>query len=111
MTSAFPAGAWHQRDNISIARAGERWELLPTMRSGLFGFIKTRFLGDRPVHPLEGKMARMWIKKRLVAVYPELRNNPRALEQAYRSLNLEARPGMRQNIPCFEITLPVADRE
>lgn len=81
------------------------------MRTGLLGFIKTRFLGDRPVHPIEGKMARMWIKKRLVAVYPELRNNPQALEQAYRALNLEERPEMRQNMACFEITLPVTDSE
>ena len=38
-------------------------------------------------------MARRWIKQRLVAVFPELRNNPAALERAYQTLSLEPRPG------------------
>jgi hypothetical protein len=38
-------------------------------------------------------MARRWIKQRLVTVFPELRNNPVALERAYRSLGIEAQSG------------------
>lgn len=78
---------------------------------GIIGFIKSRFLGDRPLHPVDRRMAKMWIKKRLVRVYPELQNNPQALEEAYQALNLEARPGVRQNVPCFEVTLPVPEKE
>jgi len=81
------------------------------MRKGLLGYIKSRFLGDRPLHAVDRQMAKMWIKKRLVRVYPELQNNPQALEQAYQALNLEARPGMRQNIPSYEVTLPVPEQE
>ena len=53
-----------------------------------------RALGLGPVlHPVEQGMAKRWIKQRLLAVFPELRGNPRALEAAYRSLSLEPRAG------------------
>ncbi len=49
-----------------------------------------RVLGMGPVvHPVDGGLAKRWIKQRLVVVFPELRGNPRALEAAYRSLSLE----------------------
>jgi hypothetical protein len=38
-------------------------------------------------------MAKRWVKQRLLAVYPELRGNPEALEAAYRALSLDPQPG------------------
>lgn len=64
-----------------------------------------RVLGMGPViHPVDRGLAKRWIKQRLVAVYPELRNNPKALEEAYRALSLEPRPGEPgDNETVFEI--------
>jgi hypothetical protein len=63
------------------------------MKSGLLQFIKRAFSREPELHPVERGMARRWIKQRLVTVFPELRNNPVALEQAYRTLGLEAHTG------------------
>jgi hypothetical protein len=53
-----------------------------------------RALGMAPVvHPVDGGLAKRWVKQRLLAVFPELRGNPRALEAAYRALSLDPRPG------------------
>lgn len=53
-----------------------------------------RALGGAPVvHPVDGGLAKRWIKQRLLAVFPELRGNPRALEAAYRALSLEPKAG------------------
>jgi hypothetical protein len=53
-----------------------------------------RALGLAPVvHPVDRGLAKRWIKQRLLAVFPELRGNPKALEAAYRALSLEPRPG------------------
>ncbi len=53
-------------------------------------------------------MARRWIKQRLVTVFPELRNNPVALERAYRTLGLEARAGIGPDEAetVFEMSIP-----
>jgi hypothetical protein len=63
------------------------------MKSGLLQFIKRAFSREPELHPVERGMARRWIKQRLVTVFPELRNNPVALERAYRSLGIEAQSG------------------
>ena len=63
------------------------------MQTGLFSLIKRAFRSQPTIHPVEHGMARRWIKQRLVAVFPELRNNPTALERAYQTLSLEPRPG------------------
>lgn len=53
-----------------------------------------RALGMAPVvHPVDRGLAKRWIKQRLLAVFPELRGNPKALEAAYRALSLEPRSG------------------
>lgn len=53
-----------------------------------------RALGFAPVvHPVDRSMAKRWIKQRLLAVFPELRGDPKALEAAYRALSLEPRMG------------------
>ncbi len=53
-------------------------------------------------------MARHWIKQRLIVVFPELRNNPRALERAYQTLSLEPRPGSEagESDTVFEMSIP-----
>ncbi len=63
------------------------------MQTGLFSLIKRAFRSQPAIHPVEHGMARRWIKQRLVAVFPELRNNPAALERAYQTLGLEPRAG------------------
>ncbi len=59
----------------------------------LFQRIKEAFSRAPQLHPVESQLAKRWTKQRLLVVFPELRNNPRALEHAYQSLNLEPRPG------------------
>ena len=78
------------------------------MNSPLMQFFK-RALGREPkLHPIDRGMAKHWIKKRLLVVFPELRNNPQALEQAYRDLSLEPRLGSEEGDAAayFEMTLP-----
>ncbi len=36
---------------------------------------------ERPLHALDGRIAKEWIKKRLAALYPELRVDPERLER------------------------------
>lgn len=53
-----------------------------------------RALGLAPVvHPVDASLAKRWVKQRLLAVFPELRGNPKALEAAYRQLSLEPTAG------------------
>lgn len=53
-----------------------------------------RALGMAPVvHPVQSSMAKRWVKQRLMAVYPELRGDPKALDEAYRALSLNPQPG------------------
>lgn len=78
------------------------------MKPGIFNLIKRAFRSQPAIHPVEHGMARRWIKQRLIAVFPELRNNPVALERAYRTLNLEPRrgEGADEAEMVFEMTLP-----
>jgi len=78
------------------------------MKSGLFQFIKRAFSREPELHPVEQGMARRWIKQRLVTVFPELRNNPVALERAYQTLGLEPRPGNGPDEAptVFEMSIP-----
>lgn len=63
------------------------------MNKGFFQRIRDAFRRERKLHPVEGQMARRWIKQRLLAVFPELRNNPPALERAYQNLGMDVQPG------------------
>jgi hypothetical protein len=60
------------------------------------------------MHPIDRGMAKQWVKKRLLMVYPELRDNPKELEAAYRSLSLEPQLGTEEGDAAayFEMTLP-----
>jgi hypothetical protein len=78
------------------------------MKSGFLQFIKRAFTSEPELHPVDRGMARHWIKQRLVVVFPELRNNPRALESAYQTLGLEPRAGTEagEADTVFEMSIP-----
>jgi hypothetical protein len=59
------------------------------MQSKLLDLLKRTFGHEPPLHPIDRRLAKEWIKRRLVAVFPELRHDPKALEQAYQELSLE----------------------
>lgn len=78
------------------------------MNSPLMQFFR-KALGREPaLHPVERGMAKQWVKRRLVLIYPELRNDPKALDAAYRSLSLEPRLGTEEGDQAayFEMILP-----
>ena len=81
------------------------------MKSGLLQFIKRAFTREPDLHPVERGMARRWVKQRLVAVFPELRNNPTALERAYQTLGLTARDGTEEGEPgvVYEMRPPIGE--
>lgn len=78
------------------------------MNSPLMQFFVRALKREPKLHPIDRGMAKHWIKKRLLVVFPELRNNPQALEQAYRDLSLEPRLGTEEGDAgtYFEMTLP-----
>ena len=64
---------------------------------------------ERPLHALDHRIAKEWIKKRLAVLYPELRGDPVALEHAYRELDLEPAGTVRRpdgEVKSFEMNLP-----
>lgn len=78
------------------------------MNSPLMKFF-LKALGREPaLHPTDRRMAKQWIKKRLLVIYPELRNDPKGLEEAYQTLSLEPRLGTEEGEQpvYFEMTLP-----
>ena len=79
--------------------------------NGLFQRIKRAFGKAEPLHPIEQKMAKRWIKQRLASVFPELRKDAAALEQAYQSLSLDPRPGTEEGDgeTVFEMSAPWLD--
>lgn len=78
------------------------------MKGGVIDFFKKALIGEPRLNPIDRGLAKQWIKKRLVAVFPELRNDPKALEQAYRQLSLEPRAGTEEGDAetVFEMSLP-----
>lgn len=78
------------------------------MKTGLFHRIATAFRRQPPLHPIDRRMARHWIKQRLMVVFPELRNDPQALDAAYHALSLQPRPGSEEGDAdtVFEMTIP-----
>jgi hypothetical protein len=78
------------------------------MNSSIMQFF-LKALGREPkLHPIDQKMAKHWVKSRLLRIYPELRDDPKGLEEAYRSLSLEPRLGTEEgdNAAYFEMILP-----
>lgn len=78
------------------------------MTTSIFQRIKRAFVREPQLHPVDHQMAKRWIKQRLVVVFPELRNDPAALERAYRTLGLEPRPGQEEGDmeTVFEMSVP-----
>ena len=70
-------------------------------------FLRSRLQGEPPVHPMDRRIAKRWVKERLKRIYPEFRLDPKALEQAYQDLGIEPREGTgKGGATVFEITLP-----
>ena len=78
------------------------------MNSPLMEFFRKALAREPVLHPIDRSMAKQWVKKRLLKVYPELRDDPKGLEEAYRSLSLEPRLGTEEGDQAayFEMTLP-----
>ncbi len=66
------------------------------IKSGLIGLLRKTFGVEEKLHPIDRRIAKRWIKQRLVKVFPELRNDPARLERAYQSLTLEPRIGTEE---------------
>lgn len=70
-------------------------------------FLKSRLQGAPPVTPVERILAKRWVKEHLKRIFPELRHDPRALEEAYQALSLEPLPGAgKGGATMFEVVLP-----
>ncbi len=77
------------------------------MASAILEFFRSKFAAEPPLPPMERAMAKRWVKDRLKKMYPELKSNPRALEEAYQALSLEPRPGSgKGGEMMFEVILP-----
>jgi hypothetical protein len=78
------------------------------MKTGLFDAIKRAFTREPKLHPIDAGLAKRFIKQRLIVVFPELRNNPKALEAAYQSLGMSPRPGSEEGEAetVFEMQMP-----
>jgi len=77
----------------------------------IFDFLRNKLQGEPPLHPLDRKIAKRWVKERLKRIYPELRLDPKALEKAYQDLGIEPHEGSgKGGATVFEITLPEGRR-
>ena len=80
------------------------------MKVSFLEFLRQSLQGTEPLQPLEGKMAKRWVKERLKKIYPELRNDPPALEKAYQQLGIEQHEGVCKGASTvYEITLPTVE--
>lgn len=55
-----------------------------------------RAASELPLREVERRLAKEHVKRRLAALYPELRGDPEALERAYHELDLEPRGVVRR---------------
>lgn len=55
----------------------------------IFEQFREQLQKDTPLHPVDHQAAKYWVKRRLKHIFPELKNNPSALERAYQELSLE----------------------
>ncbi len=61
--------------------------------SAIVEFFRKKLQGEKPLHPIDRAAAKFYVKQRLAHIFPELRGDPEALEQAYRDLDLRPQPG------------------
>jgi len=77
------------------------------MSAGFWDFFRRSLIGEPPVHPIDRKIAKRWVKERLKRVFPELRNDPAALERAYGELGLEPIEGAgKGGATVYKISVP-----
>ena len=77
------------------------------MKSGFLEFVRNSLRSEEPTHPLDQRIAKRWVKERLKRIFPQFRNDPDALENAYQELGLEAHEGAGKGAgTVYEITLP-----
>jgi hypothetical protein len=83
--------------------------MVRAMSGGFFQKLKRAVMQERPLHELDRRMAKQHVKKRLAVIFPELRGNPKALEEAYRSLDLQPREGTEDGEAgtYYEMRLPL----
>ena len=62
----------------------------------LFKRVFTPARPERPLHAIDRRIAKEWIKKQLVTLFPELRGDPEALENTYHELGLESTGTVRR---------------
>jgi hypothetical protein len=82
----------------------------PSLRH-LFTRILLPAAPERPLHEIDRRLAKEWIKKRLAALYPELRGDPEALEAVYRELGLEPAGTVRRpdgEVKAYALNLPAS---
>lgn len=77
----------------------------------IFHLIQHALRQEPVLHPVEQQLAKRWVKQRLSVVFPELRNDPKALEQAYRDLSLEPREGDQEGEAETVFEVKLGDRE
>lgn len=61
--------------------------------SAFIDFFKSKLGTEKPLHPVDRRAAKFYVKQRLAHIFPELRNDPEALEQAYQDLDIRPNPG------------------
>lgn len=77
------------------------------MSAGFWDFFRCSLIGEPPVHPIDRRIAKRWVKERLKRVFPELRNDPAALERAYGELGLEPIEGAgKGGATVYKISVP-----
>ena len=77
------------------------------MSAGFFGFFRRGPGGEPPLHSIDRKIAKRWVKAGLKRAFPELRNDPAALERAYAELGLEPIQGPgKGGAAVYKISLP-----
>ena len=77
------------------------------MSAGFWDFFGRSLIGEPPVHPIDRRIAKRWVKERLKRVFPELRNDPAALERAYGELGLEPIEGAgKGGATVYKISVP-----
>lgn len=75
--------------------------------ANIIEFFRRRLEGEPKLRPQERRAARYWVKVRLQRLFPELRNDPVALDALYESLDLEPRPGLgKGGAVMYEVILP-----
>lgn len=82
--------------------------MMGNMKSGLVALFRQKVLGEGPLHPVDRRLAKEWIKKRLISIFPELRWDSAALERTYEELNLEMLREHVSNVepePLFEMRI------